>query len=202
MDKTQEPRPIELKAELAEGRIRAGLGQRIREARQQRGLTTRQLGEVAGLTYAFISQLERGLATPSISSLLRIIYALDITIGDLFDVEQTSPGGVLRRPDWAVFRPLALVEDAVLLSEPDGIFNVVWTRFDVGYESREPVGTHGAATQFVLVLAGEIELGIGPETHVLETHSSIAFDGRIPHTWRNRGSVAAEIVTVATQAAS
>ena len=49
----------------------AELGARVRELRRERGLTLKALGSLAGLSHPFLSQLERGLARPSVGSVER-----------------------------------------------------------------------------------------------------------------------------------
>ena len=46
-------------------------GQRLREQRQNQGLTMEQLAEKANLSTNFIGAIERGLKEPSLSTLIR-----------------------------------------------------------------------------------------------------------------------------------
>ena len=69
------------------------LGERVRRARQARNMTVAALAQASGLTKGFISQVERGLALPSLDSLRRIAAALDIPAHEL--VGDASRG---RRP--------------------------------------------------------------------------------------------------------
>ena len=52
-------------------------GAHLRELRTARGLTQAQLAEKARTSTPFISQLERGLTTPSLGMLLRLAEALN-----------------------------------------------------------------------------------------------------------------------------
>jgi len=67
----------------AAAEVSLAVGARVRERRTTRGMTLKALAEEAGLKAPFLSQLERGLATPSMLSLYRIARALDATPGDL-----------------------------------------------------------------------------------------------------------------------
>src|SRR5262245_35937636 len=71
------------------------LGPRLRGLRTSRGLTLRQLATRAGVTESFVSQVERGVATPSIASVQRIARGLGLSIADLF-AEVESVGQVVR----------------------------------------------------------------------------------------------------------
>lgn len=55
------------------------LGAAVREMRHARGLTLVQVASAAGLSHPFLSQLERGLARPSMRSLFQIAEALGTT---------------------------------------------------------------------------------------------------------------------------
>src|SRR3954470_9288818 len=60
------------------------LGARVRALRRERGLTLKELGHRAGLSHPFLSQIERGLARPSLSSVERIAAALDVPVARLW----------------------------------------------------------------------------------------------------------------------
>lgn len=61
------------------------LGQRIRETREEAGLSARGLEEECGLDHSFISKLEKGkYQSVSIKSLTALAGALDLPIEDLY----------------------------------------------------------------------------------------------------------------------
>lgn len=60
------------------------IGQRIRQLRNKNGLTLEELASRCELTKGFLSQLERNLTSPSISTLEDIVEALGMTMYDFF----------------------------------------------------------------------------------------------------------------------
>ncbi|GHH69402.1 helix-turn-helix domain-containing protein [Promicromonospora soli] len=84
------------------GRSVARLGRKIRALRRDQGLTLVQLAEATGLSHSFLSQVERGRARLSMSSLFRVATTLGTTQQILL-TEGTAPaaGGtpVVRRTD-------------------------------------------------------------------------------------------------------
>jgi len=64
--------------------LRTSIGSKIRFLRKQAGLTICQLSEVSSVDGGFINCIERGKKTPSLSTLLKIAKALDITLGEIF----------------------------------------------------------------------------------------------------------------------
>ena len=64
------------------------IGSRVRSLRQKRGLTLEELASRSELTKGFLSQLERNLTSPSISTLEDITEVLGISLQDFFKEEK------------------------------------------------------------------------------------------------------------------
>lgn len=60
------------------------IGKKIREVREQKGLTLEELAEMAGRDWSFLSQIERGKSIPSLETVFLICNALKISPSDLF----------------------------------------------------------------------------------------------------------------------
>jgi transcriptional regulator with XRE-family HTH domain len=60
------------------------IGKKIRELREDKGFTLKQLADLVECTSSLISQLERDKADPSISMLKKIAKALNVNIVDFF----------------------------------------------------------------------------------------------------------------------
>jgi transcriptional regulator with XRE-family HTH domain len=65
--------------------LAAAFGARLRAMRLERGLTQEQLAESAELHPTFISNIERGYSSPTLSTLLRLADALNTRPGALVD---------------------------------------------------------------------------------------------------------------------
>ncbi|MFZ2603257.1 MAG: XRE family transcriptional regulator [Candidatus Omnitrophota bacterium] len=64
------------------------IGFRIKDLRIQQRITLKDLAKKTGLTTSFLSQLERDLTSPSVSSLEKIAQALNTKIGYFFGREE------------------------------------------------------------------------------------------------------------------
>lgn len=67
--------------------IEEQIGIKIRNLRNRNGLTQEELADRTELTKGFISQLERGLTAPSVSTLLDIVECLGTNLSDFFHEE-------------------------------------------------------------------------------------------------------------------
>lgn len=60
------------------------LNERMREARQQKGLSQTELAKLIGVSRQTINMIENGDYNPTIALCLKICKALDKTLNDLF----------------------------------------------------------------------------------------------------------------------
>lgn len=60
------------------------LGEKIAEVRKKQNLSIRDLAKLADVTPSLLSQIERGLANPSVNSLKSIASSLNVTLFTFF----------------------------------------------------------------------------------------------------------------------
>jgi transcriptional regulator with XRE-family HTH domain len=157
------------------------LGARLRSVRHSRNMTLTQVGARSGLSHAFLSQVERGLASPSMSTLHGIADALDVPAAVL--LSDTASGrvdlvraGEGRRLDFGpelgdvVVRALTGENQLLKVSEFTGAF-----------PSTE-VFAHGGE-EHVYVLSGKLEIAIAGEPLELGPGDALTFDCSDPHTY-------------------
>lgn len=64
--------------------MNANVAKRIRELRQERGISIRQLSALSGITPSQISLIEREKNSPTVSTLQKIVTALDTDLPHFF----------------------------------------------------------------------------------------------------------------------
>src|SRR4051794_4020568 len=108
------PMSERLSAAALEG-IRSELGRRVRELREQRGLSMRALAAEVGVTSGFVSQIENGQVAPSLTTLYRLTDALGVGMSELFDaVPRPERARLLRAAERAVIEAIPGIRDEVL----------------------------------------------------------------------------------------
>lgn len=58
----------------------------MRQLRELRGETTRSLADLTGMSYTYISDMERGVKVPSLTTTIRLAIALECNVSDLVEV--------------------------------------------------------------------------------------------------------------------
>ena len=76
----------------AAGTTSVQLGQSIRDLREQRGLSLRELARRVSVSPSFVSQIELGKANPSVGTLYSLLSVLGTTLDDLIGGQQGSVG--------------------------------------------------------------------------------------------------------------
>ncbi len=175
------------------------LGARVRTMRRERGLTLKELGRRADLSHPFLSQLERGLARPSVGSMERIARGLDVPVEMLWT-------GFARRTDAAVIRrdggdakshpdPAAPGGIRVLAGRGEPLTVCEWS----GGSRRWPEDAEVMPGEVLLYVArGGLEIDLDGSVHALEEGDALIYDGAVPHRLRRTGGVGTRALRVTT----
>jgi len=164
------------------------IGERLRLARQERGLSLTALSEQTDVSVGAISNIERGASSPSIRTLLNITSALGISIGDLFEdvslMASPGPGFVVRRRER---RKLKFWRTGIT---KELLTNVDQVDIELFYLTIEPHGSTGDAythrgEEAGFVIEGELELTVDGETVLLRAGDAFGFRSTRPHSFSN-----------------
>lgn len=80
------------------------ISKKIREVRKKKEITLKELSELTQLSVSFLSQVERGMSSMTITSLKRIANALEIPMKELVDVDDGED--FVRKKDNAILMNL------------------------------------------------------------------------------------------------
>ena len=160
------------------------LGARIRAIRTQRNLSLGDLASAAQVSRSLVSQIERGIATPSIETLRRLASAVGVPVFSLFLEEEGSQSVVRASERRVVHCPGSAVTREILSPHLRGRMAVLWVTFPPGEQSSlQPVRHVGE--ECVVIVSGTLEVLIGDRPVRLEQGDSMTFDSEAPHLFRN-----------------
>ena len=175
------------------------IGEHIRRLRSDRGLSVRAFAAQTGFSPSFISQLENGLVSPSIDSMERIANTLGVTLGEFFASLGSGEGGLVVRVTDRVQLPSKWSQATVeaLSSMSRGrLTEPLLITLEPGGRS----GKHPAAhprEEFAFVIAGEVDLTLGPETFHLTAGDAVTIRRGELRRWANGSTATARILVVA-----
>lgn len=172
------------------------VGAVVREARTQRRLTLNELASQTGVSVSMLSMLERGVASPSIGTLVSVASALGLHMSELFGGMEGSDANPVRRVD----------DQVSFESEEGALRRVVHTDLGRGVEvcvneyepgtssSGNPV--HHGGTEYGVVLSGSLTVTLDGVDHVLRPGDGITYSSQVPHRIANAGRTRARAVWV------
>jgi transcriptional regulator with XRE-family HTH domain len=183
------------------------LGRNLRAARTEIGMTLQQLAEQIGVSQSLISQVERGVASPSITTLRRLASSLNVPIAALF-VEPTHPEHlddnldgkriIVRRDERKALRVRRSRVDYELLT-PDLNREVefLWIEYSP-HSSTHPAPLSHDGEENAVCVEGSVVVTIEGREFVLNEGDSISFDSGRPHHVENRTDRRAVLISAIT----
>lgn len=159
------------------------LALRLRTRRQELKLTLKQVADRTGLSVGFISQIERGITMPSITSLIGVARVLGVHVSDfLAQPKATATTRHDQRLHYAVGSSSVMYE-RLSASFPGNVLRSVLIHEPPGYRS-EPIAHEGEEMFFMI--NGSITVEVEGERFVLEAGDSLHFAStRIHSTWNH-----------------
>ncbi|MDD3375343.1 MAG: XRE family transcriptional regulator [Candidatus Omnitrophica bacterium] len=176
------------------------VGINIKRLRDQKEITLREMAKDVGVSPSFLSQVEKGKASPSLATLKSIADALETTIGSLVgeDVNQKNKI-VTRECDRKSLKHVGQGIRMSLLSESNPYKQMEPLLFKLSNNASSGESSYSHYGQeFVLVLKGAFEIMLGDTYYSLKKGDSIYFNSNTPHSFKNLNKGETEVLWVVT----
>ena len=162
------------------------VGARIRRARDERGLSVRELATRSGHSAGLISQVERGLTDPSLQTLRAIAKVLNTPLFDFFADAEPEDVAIVRADSRMSIRSPHGALTYERLSPGSGRLELLEGVLQPGGSSSEDAWAH-PSEECVVVTTGTLVVEVSGEQQRLGPGDSCYFDSRLPHRYVNDG---------------
>lgn len=170
------------------------VGQRLKALREERNISIRELARRSGLSANALSMIERGLTSPSVSTLNKLGGALEIPVTSFFRQELEKRNVVYRKASERMRAPISRgLWESLGGEEFQGRVEAFLLTLENGGHS----GPHGmihTGHEFVFCLRGKLEYEVESVRYLLEPGDSLLFAARLNHRWRNPGDIVSSAV--------
>ncbi len=163
------------------------VGARLRQLRDERDVSMRALARRSGLSANALSMIERGLTSPSVSTLSKLSNALQVPITAFFRQEPLREKVVFRKA--AQRSRVSFLRGLI-----EGLGGESFTgRVEAFLLTLENGGSSGpshmihSGHELVFVMRGVLEYEVEGARYVLEAGDSLLFSSQMNHRWRNSG---------------
>ncbi len=183
------------------------IGKRIKELREQKKMSLKELAEKSGVQIATLSRIENLKMTGTVNSHLNIAKALNIELIDLYTasehieapsltVQVNTPQTTAELFTYNTFASYEILATQLFKKKMMPII----LRIDPGGKTNAEQNPAGAE-RFVFVLEGEVRVYIGKDVYPLKTNNSLYFDASVEHYFENMEKKTAKIISVMTPVA-
>lgn len=174
------------------------LGKKIATARINKNLSLRQLAKMINVTPSLLSQIERGVANPSLNTLRMIAIALDVSLFSLF-IEQANADNLITRADnrKRIIFPHNTGEYVLLSPNLNGAIEMIMMNIPPQSQSA-PVPLPHQGEEVAYVMSGTVTLFLGDIIETLYQGDSVKIPPGLPHKWENRSDSAVTLIFAVT----
>lgn len=173
------------------------IGKKIAGIRKAKGLTIKELAIQSKVTPSMLSQLERGLANPSINTLKTIALALDVQLFTLF-IEDENKGNLIVKPKDRKQMILPSESNEIITYEllsPDlngDIELAIMTLTPKSHTSKDMFKHIGEEVAYVS--SGNVHLFLDEEELILMEGDSVKIPPHTLHRWYNPYDIKASVI--------
>jgi transcriptional regulator with XRE-family HTH domain len=181
--------------------IKYKFGEKLREVRERRGRTLKQVAESAGLTESMISQIERNKVSPSIDTLMTLADILELDFEYLFtNFKKEKKVSLVHEDERKVISAGKVTyEQLSVIHDPEEEHSIEAFLLTVGPGAERGERDYGhAGRELGFILDGHGELEYGDAVHTLKKGDSVSFSSTIPHRMRNTGKTSLKAVWITT----
>jgi len=169
------------------------LSANLKQLRETRGLTQAQLAKLAEIPRPTWANLESGAANPTLSVLVRVAAALQVSVEELISPPRAL--GRLYRADELATKKRGDVTIRKLL--PDALQSMELDRMELAPGSRLGGIPHRAGTrEYLTCETGEVEIALSGEKWRLRPGDVFVFRGDQRHSYANPGAKTAVAYSV------
>ena len=181
---------------LGKSAVSVDVGIRLRQLREERGLSIRALARQSGLSANALSLIERGRSSPSVSTLYKVAGAMNVPITTFFQTEPELHNVIHIRAGERTRVPFTrgLVEGLGGEQFSGRVEPFALTLENGANSGPQPIVHTGH--EFVLCLRGQLEYQVEDEIYLLEAGDTLLFAAHRQHRWRNPGPLVTSAIFV------
>lgn len=174
------------------------IGGRLRQLREMRNLSQRELAKRAGVTNSTISLIESNTSNPSIGALKRILDGIPIGLAEFFAFEPDLP----KKAFYAAEELVEIGKGRISYRQVGGNLlgrnlQILKERYQPGSDTGKAPLTHDGEEGGV-VLSGRLEVTVDGERKILGPGDAYYFESRRPHRFRCVGPAVCEVISACT----
>jgi transcriptional regulator with XRE-family HTH domain len=173
-----------------ENKIKYYFGEKLRNIREKKGITLKEVAHKADVSESLVSQIERNKVSPAIDTLLRLAEILEVDLEYLFsDYKRKKTVNLVRAGERnkmtsedVLYEQLSKTMD----NDKEHAIEAYYLEIKPGKEKGSKEYGHNGR-ELGIIIDGKGEFYIGGEQYSLNKGDSLSFESDVPHILKNTG---------------
>lgn len=177
--------------------VKNEIGARIKQYRLSKGLTLKDIEVKAKVSATHVSEIERGMTSPTVGALAKIAEAMGTDVAYFVEKRNLSKISVVRKRErrHMNYKEWGATYHSLTMDMPNPKISFLEVELEPGIKRPEETSVHDGE-EFALVTKGVMEIIIGEEKYILKEGDSIHYKANKHHAMRNIGDARCKAIWV------
>ncbi|MEJ6588055.1 MAG: XRE family transcriptional regulator [Pelagibacterales bacterium] len=174
------------------------IGSRLGDLRKRKQMTLDQLSSKSGVSKSILSQIERNISNPTVSTMMRIADALEETLSGFFmNIDEGKSSPIETSKETPNISSKDGLCELSILGAGETVSWLQWYVLTMKPKGKLPSKSHGSNTfENITVISGEVVVYLKKQSETLKAGDTFRFPTNQEHTLMNKSKTISKILMV------
>ena len=174
------------------------IGSRLGDLRKRKQMTLDQLSSKSGVSKSILSQIERNISNPTVSTMMRIADALEETLSGFFmNIDEGKSSSIETSKETPNISSKDGLCELSILGAGETVSWLQWYVLTMKPKGKLPSKSHGSNTfENITVISGEVVVYLKKQSETLKAGDTFRFPTNQEHTLINKSKTISKILMV------
>jgi transcriptional regulator with XRE-family HTH domain len=174
------------------------IGSRLGDLRKRKQMTLDQLSSKSGVSKSILSQIERNISNPTVSTMMRIADALEETLSGFFmNIDEGKSSSIETSKETPNISSKDGLCELSILGAGETVSWLQWYVLTMKPKGKLPSKSHGSNTfENITVISGEVVVHLKKQSERLKAGDTFRFPTNQEHTLMNKSKTISKVLMV------
>ena len=174
------------------------IGSRLGDLRKRKKMTLDQLSSKSGVSKSILSQIERNISNPTVSTMMRIADALEETLSGFFmNIDEGKSSPIETSKETPNISSKDGLCELSILGAGETVSWLQWYVLTMKPKGKLPSKSHGSNTfENITVISGEVVVHLKKQSERLKAGDTFRFPTNQEHTLMNKSKTISKVLMV------
>jgi len=174
------------------------IGSRLGDLRKRKQMTLDQLSSKSGVSKSILSQIERNISNPTVSTMMRIADALEETLSGFFmNIDEGKSSPIETSKETPNISSKDGLCELSILGAGETVSWLQWYVLTMKPKGKLPSKSHGSNTfENITVISGEVVVHLKKQSERLKAGDTFRFPTNQEHTLMNKSKTISKVLMV------